>query len=165
MENKLKRWSVVWATLTLLVSLFVAPVNSFAADMTNIQAGTWTSTWHLKMFNNMAWTEEGIWMKKVDNQIAFCVEHGVPLEMQGSDYNPSAYESALKDRLALIAYYGYQQNPTNYNYGVTQMLIWETLGDELLTNDLPDYQAQKQAILSKVDAFNAAPSFTDQTIT
>lgn len=165
MENKLKRWSVVWATLTLLVSLFVAPVNSFAADMTNIQAGTWTSTWHLKMFNNMAWTEEGIWMKKVDNQIAFCVEHGVPLEMQGSDYNPSAYESALKDRLALIAYYGYQQNPTNYNYGVTQMLIWETLGDELLTNDLPDYQAQKQAILSKVDAFNAAPSFADQTIT
>lgn len=149
----------------MLISVFVTPTSALAADMTNIKAGDWISTWHLPNFNGLHWTEEGIYMKKVDNKIAFCVEHGVPLDMSGSGYNPSAYSDAKKERLAKIAYYGYQQNPTNYNYGVTQTLIWEELGSELLTNSLPNYQAQKKIILDKVNAHDQKPSFDGQNIT
>lgn len=165
MNIKARKLSVWFALLTMIISIFAAPTSAFAADMTNIKAGDWVSTWHLPNFNGLHWTEEGIYMKKVDNKIAFCVEHGVPLDMSGSGYNPSEYSDAKKERLAKIAYYGYQQNPTNYNYGVTQTLIWEELGSELLTNTLPDYQAQKKVILAKVNAHDQKPSFDGQNIT
>lgn len=164
-DIQLKKLPTLLTLCTILISLFLSPAKAFAADMTNIKAGDWSSTWHLKAFNGLHWTDNGIYMKQVDNEIAFCVGHGIDLDMSGSGYNPSEYQSSLKDRLALIAYYGYQQNPTNHNYGVTQMLIWETLGDELLTGGISDYQEQKKAILAKVNAFGEKPSFADQTIT
>lgn len=106
----------------------------------------------LKAFGGQHWTDAGYYKKLVDGKDAFCIEHGVDLEMSGSGYDPSVYESKLKDRLALIAYYGYQNNPSNVNYAVTQSMIWEELGDTLLTTNIPNLSILKK-INSKQSKF------------
>lgn len=71
-------------------------------------------------------------MIKADNQPAFCIDHGTLLN-GGSGFNPSELTIPEKEELSLIAYYGYQLNPTIENYGIAQNIIWEISGDELLT--------------------------------
>lgn len=139
-----RRTSVFAALIAIFVQLFIPASMAIAASMTNTKVADWTNTWHLHLFNGLHWTENGIWMKKVDGKVAFCVEHGVDLDMSGSGYNPSNYSDSKKDQLAKIAYYGYHQNPTNRNYAVTQMIIWETLGDSLLTTTNKSYQSEKK---------------------
>lgn len=166
MQTATRKVSVWLALLTLFTSIFMTPITSaFAADMTNIKAGDWVSTWHLSLLNGLHWTDTGIYKKVVDGQITFCVEHGIDIENSGSGWTPTDYSAAEKDKLAEIAYFAYQQNPTDANYGLAQIMIWEALGNELLTTDYPDYQNKKAAVLAKVAAFNTKPSFNDQNIT
>lgn len=160
-----RRTSIFAALIMLLVQLFIPASIALAASMNNTKVADWRNTWHLHLFNGLHWTDEGMWMKKVDGKVAFCVEHGVDLDMSGSGYNPTTYSDAKKDQLAKIAYYGYYQNPTNRNYAVTQMIIWETLGDSLLTTPNKTYQSEKKAILDKVAAHDRKPSFNGKQIT
>ena len=165
MKVKTKKFYAWIALMTILFSALIAPAQAFAASMNNVKVGDWISTWSLKAFGGQHWTDAGYYKKLVDGKDAFCIEHGVDLEMSGSGYDPSVYESKLKDRLALIAYYGYQNNPSNVNYAVTQSMIWEELGDTLLTTNIPNYQSLRKSILNKVNSFNDKPSFNEQTIT
>ncbi|MGM0250790.1 SpaA isopeptide-forming pilin-related protein [Enterococcus sp. AZ129] len=102
-------------------------------------------------------------MKKVDGVPAFCIEHGVTLS-PGSGVEPSELTGSEKDRLSLISYYGYQVNPTNDNYVITQHMIWEELGDQLLTSNVPNYGGRKAEILAQVAKHTAKPSFNNQTV-
>lgn len=102
-------------------------------------------------------------MKKAEGSTAFCIEHGVSLT-DGSGFTPSELTIKEKDRLSLIAYYGYQLTPNAVNYGITQNIIWEELGDKLLTTNLPNYATRKSEILAKVAKHNAKPSFHNQTV-
>ncbi|HHA4378887.1 TPA: SpaA isopeptide-forming pilin-related protein [Enterococcus faecium] len=102
-------------------------------------------------------------MKRVDGVPAFCIEHGVSLT-PGSDFQPSELTIAEKDRLSLIAYYGYQQQPTNENYGLTQFMVWQELGDQLISTNFPNYEARKNEVLAKVNQHNAKPTFNGQTV-
>ncbi|MDE3297356.1 Cys-Gln thioester bond-forming surface protein [Lacticaseibacillus rhamnosus] len=165
MMKTARRSAVIVALVSLFVQLFIPVSMALAASMNNTKVADWRNTWHLHLFNGLHWTDEGMWMKKVDGKVAFCVEHGVDLDMSGSGYNPSTYSDSKKDQLAKIAYYGYYQNPTNRNYAVTQMIIWETLGDSLLTTPNKTYQSEKKAILDKVAAHDCKPSFNDKQIT
>lgn len=161
-----KKVSAWLSLIVLLASIFVGPATSVsAASMNNVKVGNWVSTWHVVLLNGLHWTDNGIYKKVIDGQDAFCVEHGIDIEGHGDGWNPSDYSASQKDELAEIAYFGYQQNPTNANYGLTQMMIWEKLGNELLTTNYPDYQAKKAAVQAKVDAFNKRPSFDGQNIT
>ena len=165
MMKTARRSAVIVALVSLFVQLFIPASMAIAASMTNTKVADWRNTWHLHLFNGMNWTENNIWMKKVDGKVAFCVEHGVDLDIIGSGYNPSTYSDSKKTQLAKIAYYGYHQNPTNRNYAVTQMIIWETLGDTLLTTTNKSYQTEKKAILDKVAAHDRKPSFNGKQIT
>ena len=145
MMKTARRSAVVVALVSLFVQLFIPASMAIAASMTNTKVADWISSWNLHLFNGLHWTENGIWMKKVDGKVAFCVEHGVDLDMSGSGYNPSTYSDSKKDQLAKIAYYGYHQNPSDRNYALTQMIIWETLGDKLLTTSNKTYQTEKKS--------------------
>ncbi|MDZ5757780.1 hypothetical protein RAK27_03830 [Carnobacterium maltaromaticum] len=68
----------------------------------------------------------------------------------GSGFEPSELNSAEKERLSLISYYGYQISPTVENYGIIQNIIWEEFGDTLLSIQLPNYANRKNGILTKV---------------
>nr|WP_243680772.1 thioester domain-containing protein [Lacticaseibacillus manihotivorans] len=162
-----RRTSILAALIVMLVQLLVPASMALAASMTNVLATNWVTGWKLKAFNNSSWTDNGIWMKQIDGgkQIAFCVEHGVDLDMSGSEYTPSSYSNAKKERLAEIAYYGYYSQPSAKNYAVTQMMVWEELGDTLVSNPYSAYVAEKKAILAKVSAHDKKPSFNGQQVT
>lgn len=153
----------------LLIVLLVLPLCTssnqvYAAEGSFHKIGDWVSTWHSKLLNGTHWTEEGSHMMTVDGKTAFCIEHGIPVTSPGAGFNPSELSIPERERLALIAYYGYQLKPNALNYTITQHIIWETLGNELLTTQVPNYQAEKQKILAQVDSHNIKPSFDGQKI-
>lgn len=103
-------------------------------------------------------------MIKAENEPIFCIEYGIILYI-GSGFDPLELTIAEKNRLSLIVYYGYKTNPTSQNYGITQNMIWESFGDQLISTTLPNYQNRKNEILAKVNAHNTEPLFINQTIT
>lgn len=152
--------------LFILVLLpFLSSASSvYAANGSFHKIGDWVSTWHSKLLNGTHWTEQGSHMMTIDGSPAFCIEHGIPVTAPGEGFEPSELSIPEKDRLALIAYYGYQTNPNALTYTITQHIIWETLGNELLTTQVPNYQAEKQRILNQVNAHHTKPSFNNQRI-
>lgn len=149
--------------LTMLAAFFVAPMASQAATVNYTKVADYISTWYIKAENGLHWTDEGIYLIKADNEPVFCIEHGVIIN-GGSGFTPSEMTSAEKERLSLIAYYGYQLNPTVENYGITQHIIWQEYGDTLISTQIPNYEQRKAEILSKVDRHSMKPSFQGQTI-
>lgn len=160
--NKLINRLLLFVLITL--PLITSASSVYAAEGSFHKIGDWVSTWHSKLLNGTHWTEQGSNMMTVDGNPAFCIEHGIPLTEPGAGFEPSELSIPEKDRLALIAYYGYQTNPNALTYTITQHIIWETLGNELLTTQVPNYQAEKQRILNQVNAHNIKPSFDKQTI-
>ncbi|MBO0468571.1 Cys-Gln thioester bond-forming surface protein [Enterococcus plantarum] len=148
------------ALLTMMTSFFISPFFALAAHVTNDTVGNWVSTWHLTRTNGIHWTDQSVNMKKADGVVSFCIEHGVSLNV-GTGFEPTEYNS---EKLSLIAYYGYYKNPNAENYGITQNIIWEELGDTLLTTNLPNYNARKGQILDQVNQHHTKPSFSDTSI-
>ncbi|MBM5595667.1 hypothetical protein [Listeria seeligeri] len=65
------------------------------------------------------------------------------------DSPPSELTIAEKERLSLIAYYGYQINPTITNYRITQNLVWLEFGDELPIDNISNLQNDRDGILNQ----------------
>ncbi|EAF0859633.1 LPXTG cell wall anchor domain-containing protein [Listeria monocytogenes] len=152
------------ALIVMMASFFVTPITALAATVNYTRIADYVSTWYLANPAGLHWTDDGVHMIKAEGEPAFCIEHGTILN-GGSGFDPSELTIAEKDRLSLIAYYGYKTNPTSENYGITQNMIWESFGDQLLSTTLPNYQNRKNEILAKVNAHNTKPSFNNQTIT
>ncbi|EFT95163.1 SpaA isopeptide-forming pilin-related protein [Enterococcus faecalis] len=166
MEKNMNRITLKAATifsLLTIVAAFFVPTISYAATVNWTKIADYVSTWHIKSMNGLHWTDEGVHMIKADNEPAFCIEHGVLLN-GGTGFSPSELNGSERERLSLIAYYGYQIDPTPINYGITQNVIWQEYGDELLSTQLPNYEQKKAEILAKVAKHTAKPSFQDQTV-
>ncbi|MEI5992680.1 thioester domain-containing protein [Candidatus Enterococcus mansonii] len=120
--------------LFILIALpFITSASSvYAAEVSFHKIGDSVSTWHSKLLNGIHWTEQGSNMMTADENPAFFIEHGIPVTKPGAGFE----SIPEKDRLALIAYYGYQTNPNALTYTITQHIIWETLGNELLTTQV-----------------------------
>ncbi|MCB5953351.1 Cys-Gln thioester bond-forming surface protein [Enterococcus sp. BWT-B8] len=163
MNKKNNQAVALLSFLTMLAAFFVAPMTSEAATVNYTKVADYVSTWYIKAENGLHWTDEGIYLIEADNEPAFCIEHSVLIN-GGSGFTPSEMTSTERERLSLIAYYGYQLNPTAENYGITQHIIWQEYGDTLISTQIPNYEQKKAAILNQVDRHNTKPSFHDQTI-
>ncbi|HFF2626188.1 TPA: SpaA isopeptide-forming pilin-related protein [Listeria monocytogenes] len=163
MNKKRTKVITLFSLLTVLIAFFISPITSFAATVNYEKVANYISTWHIQSLGGLHWTDEGIHMIKADNQPAFCIEHGTLLT-GGSGFTPSELTIAEKERLSLIAYYGYQINPTVDNYGITQNMIWLEFGDELLTTNIPNFKNRRNEILNQVKNHNIKPTFNNQTI-
>lgn len=162
--NKKKRQAIsLLSVFTVTIAFFVTPISALAASVNYEKVADYVSTWNIASLGGLHWTDEGVHMIKADNQSAFCIEHGVLLN-GGSGFEPSELNSAEKERLSLISYYGYQSNPTVENYGITQNIIWEEFGDTLLSTQLPNYTNRKNEILTKVANHKIKPSFENQSV-
>lgn len=105
-----------------------------------------------------------IFILKMDGKKVFCVESGVPAN-SGDGYIPESYISSKKGLLYKIAYYGYTAtNQTHYDYVVTQVMIWEELGDQYQSSSIPNYQAKKAEIMVKVNSHSTVPSWNGQEV-
>lgn len=163
MNRVIRKATTLFTLTTIVVAFLIHPVLTLAATVTDQPVANYSSSWYLSRFGGLHWTDESVWMKRVDGVPAFCIEHGVSLT-PGSDFQPSELTIAEKDRLSLIAYYGYQQNPTNDNYGMTQFMVWQELGDQLISTNLPNYEARKNEVLAEVNRHNLKPTFNGQTV-
>lgn len=163
MNKTLQTAATIFSLMTIVAAFLITPITALAATVTDVPVANYTTTWHLARFGGLHWTDDSVFMKRVDGTTAFCIEHGVDLT-PGSGFEPSELTIAERDKLSLIAYYGYQTNPTALNYTVVQHMVWEELGDQLLTTNVPNYAGLKNEILSKVSRHNAKPSFDGQTI-
>ena len=163
MNKKKIQVAALFNILTMLATFFIAPMKTQAATVGWTEGPSYVSTWLVKSLGGLHWTDEHIYMIKADNEPAFCVDHGTILS-GGTDFSPSELTGNERERLSLIAYYGYQIDPNDVNYGITQNIIWQEYGDELLSTQLPDYDKKKAEILSKVDRHSVKPSFHNQTI-
>ena len=152
------------ALIVMMASFFVTPIIALATTVNYTRIADYVSTWYLANPAGLHWTDDGVHMIKAKGEPAFCIEHGNILN-GGSSFDPSELTIAEKDRLSLISYYGYKMNPTSENYGITQNIIWESFGDQLLSTTLPNYQNRKNEILAKVNAHNTKPSLNNQTVT
>ncbi|MHA6124294.1 SpaA isopeptide-forming pilin-related protein [Enterococcus mundtii] len=104
-------------------------------------------------------------------QIAFCIEEGVPIVLGGgaSQENVSQVISnaTLRDRLSLIAYFGWYGNTdqSNDQYVGVQQMLWEAFGGETLSTTVPNYATRKQSVDTGVSNYYTRPSFHNQKVT
>ena len=92
--NKKKRQAIsLVGVLTVMIAFFITPITAFAATVNYEKIGNYVSTWHIASLGGQHWTDNGVHMIKVDNQSAFCIEHGVLLN-GGSGFEPSELNSA-----------------------------------------------------------------------
>lgn len=87
----------------------------------------------------------------MDGKKVFCIESGVPAN-SGEGFVPETYVNAKKDLLSKIAYYGYTTTgQSHYDYAVTQLMIWEQLGDQYVSSTIPNYHQRKAEIMALVN--------------
>lgn len=163
MNKALRTAATMFSLMTIVAAFFIGPVMALAATVTNDPIANYSSSWHLSRFGGLHWTDDSVYMKKADGVPAFCIEHGVDL-WGGADFTPSELTISEKDRLSLVSYYGYQLEPTALNYAITQNIVWEELGDSLVSTTIPNYVAHKNQIMEKVNKHKAKPSFNGQAI-
>lgn len=105
-----------------------------------------------------------IYRMKMDNKVVFCVEPGIKTA-SGGGYISEEYINSKKDILSKIAYYGYTDtNKSKYDYALTQIIIWEELGDKFISTTLPNYHKRKAEILEKVNKHNILPSWNNEKV-
>ena len=108
---------------------------------------------------------QNIYVLKMDGKRVFCVESGIPAN-SGDGYTPEAFIHTKKDLLSKIAYYGYTKTKqTHYDYAVTQLMIWEELGDIYRSSTIPNYQQRKAEIMALVKKHDTLPSWHNQEVT
>lgn len=113
-----------------------------------------------------------------DNTIAYCIDPGIPLKIgyydKTLDFNYKGIEQTKKEKIQLIAYYGYQfpGHDTDKYYLATQSLIWETIGstnvsfttERYRNGQIIDIAKEKQEILDNVNKVLILPSFTNTQV-
>lgn len=113
-----------------------------------------------------------------DNDIAYCIDPGIPLKIgyydRTYDFNYKNIDKEKKEKLELIAYYGYQfpNHNTEKYYYATQALIWETIGSNNISfttsrnrqGTIIDISSEKKEILKKVNEVLLLPSFANTKV-
>ena len=117
----------------------------------------------------------------IDGETAFCIEPGHIVHVGSNNeisfsniiVNNQPISLEMQKRLTYIKYFGYDINPTEDNYVLTQNLIWDELGGRedgghyLHPTKYPtpkSMEAWKKTVLDKVNQMEVKPSFDGQTI-
>ena len=110
-----------------IVTMLVGLQNVFAATLVFDFSGYWYERSD-NGANYSSWRLENYY---VDGNVAFCIEPGIPegTTMQQGTWEDTGLSNNIKQRVLLLAYYGYQYNghQTQAYRAATQALIWETI--------------------------------------
>ncbi|MBF2599303.1 Cys-Gln thioester bond-forming surface protein [Listeria seeligeri] len=145
----------------ILVNLF-QPLISMASSLQLDESGfnyTGTSFTNGKRYDNAV-----IWNMKMDAKDVFCIDSGA-LANTESGYTSEAYTGSKNELLSKIAYYGFTKTSQSYkDFATTQLLIWETHGENLEWTSLPNYWVDKEVIMNKVKKHDMQPSWDNKEI-
>lgn len=165
MKNKIlnKTLGVLMVCMTLISTFFTSSTQVQASTLTLDEP---TPYYYTGVPVNLGYSlTQQIYVLKQDNKKVFCIESGVPAN-SGAGYTPETFINAKKDLLSKIAYYGYTQTgQSHYDYAVTQLMIWEQLGDVYQSSTVPNYQQRKAEIMTQVNKHDTLPSWHNQEVT
>lgn len=113
-----------------------------------------------------------------DGGVAYCIDPGIPLKIgeynQTYDFRYKGINTKNKEKLELIAYYGYQYpgHSTEKYYYATQALIWETIGSTNVSFTTERNRNGKEIVITKekkeiqelINKFLLLPSFAGAKI-
>ncbi|CCL19694.1 TPA: SpaA isopeptide-forming pilin-related protein [Clostridioides difficile] len=155
--------SFIMAFITITTSIFTSAVSVYASEL-DMSESTGFNYVGISPITGRK-INHNIYRMKMDNKVVFCVEPGIKTA-SGGGYISEEYINSKKDILSKIAYYGYTDtNQSKYDYTLTQIMIWEELGDKFISTTLPNYHKRKAEILAKVNRHNILPSWNKQDIT
>ncbi|MBC1444015.1 SpaA isopeptide-forming pilin-related protein [Listeria seeligeri] len=154
-----------------VLMVFATLFSTFFTSSTPVQASTLTldeptNYYYTGVPVNLGYPlTQNIYVLKQDNKKVFCIESGIPAN-SGEGYTPETFINAKKDLLSKIAYYGYTKtSQSHYDYAVTQVMIWEELGDQYHSSTIPNYQQRKAEIMAIVKKHDTLPSWHNQEVT
>ncbi|CAM4315393.1 SpaA isopeptide-forming pilin-related protein [Erysipelothrix aquatica] len=160
---------ILQKTLGVLM-VFVTLFSTFFASNTSVQAGSLvldeqTGYYYTGIPVHLGYLlTQSVYVLKIDGKKVFCVESGIPAS-SGEGYTPEEFINAKKDLLSKIAYYGYTKTgQTHYDYAVTQLMIWEELGDVYQSSTIPNYQERKAEIMTLVKKHDTLTSWHNQEL-
>lgn len=124
--KKLTKYLLV--AVGLLIGATVNAQSVSAATLNYDFSGYWYERQNGDGSDHSSWKLENYY---VDGQTAYCIEPGVPEgnPMYPADWNATGLSPSIKDRLTLVAYYGYTY-PGHQNikyHAATQAMIWEAI--------------------------------------
>lgn len=166
MKNKIlnKLLGVLLVVMALFSTLFVSaiPIQAEELDLWERTGYNYTG---ISPQLGYATTHESIPVSKLDGKIVvFCIEAGIYTH-SGVTYYSENFIHSKKDILSKIVYYGYTNtSQSHYDYAVTQVMVWEELGDQYVSSTIPNYHQRKAEILAQVSKHDTLPSWHNQSV-
>lgn len=155
--------SFIMAFITIITTIFTTQVLVYASEL-DMSEGTGFNYVGISPITNKK-VNHKIYRMKIDGKYVFCIEPGI-ITSSGEGYVSEEYIDSKKEILSKIAYYGYTDtDQTKYDYAVTQIMIWEELGDEFISTTVPEYHKRKNEVIEKVNRHNILPSWNNEEIT
>lgn len=162
-KGNIHKMKVIGSLLVLCVSLLLPSIQVFAEEL-NLDTRTGYNYTGINP-DGRTTTDTNLERMKLDGFDVFCIEHG-KYATGGDNYYSATYNGKQKDLLSKIAYFGFTNtSQTNYDYAVTQVMIWETLGDRYQSSTIPNYAKRKGEIMNLINRYNTNPSFANKTYT
>lgn len=167
MKTKLKNISKKAKTcfmvlVTVCSSFLAASSTAYASELALDEKAGYSYT-SVSSNTGYAITHD-IYVLKMDGKKVFCIESGIPAN-SGEGFGPETFVNAKKDLLSKIAYYDYTATgKTHYDYAVTQVMIWEELGDQYQSSSIPNYHERKAEIMVMVNKHDTLPSFNGESV-
>ncbi|HBF3095319.1 TPA: Cys-Gln thioester bond-forming surface protein, partial [Clostridioides difficile] len=166
MKKKLKAskriLSFIMVFITIITTILTSSVSVYASEL-DMSEHTGFNYLGISPITGRK-INHNIYRMKMDNKVVFCVEPGIKTA-SGGGYISEEYINSKKDILSKIAYYGYTDtNKSKYDYALTQIIIWEELGDKFISTTLPNYYKRKAEILEKVNKHNILPSWNNEKV-
>ncbi|CWU72985.1 LPXTG cell wall anchor domain-containing protein [Carnobacterium divergens] len=158
-----KMTTYIMVLVTICGTFFTSSTSVHASDLVLNEPTAYSYT-GVSPHLGYAITHNPIYVMKMDGKKVFCVESGI-FTTTGGGYIPESYISPKKDILSKIAYYGYTNTgQSHYDYVVTQVMIWEELGDQYVSSTIPNYQQRKAEIMAMVNRHDTLPSWHNQEV-
>ncbi|EGW0545425.1 Cys-Gln thioester bond-forming surface protein [Listeria monocytogenes] len=162
-KRNIHKMKVIGSLLVLCVSLLLPSIQVFAEEL-NLDTRTGYNYTGINP-DGRTTTDTNLERMKLDGYDVFCIERG-KYATGGDNYNSATYNGNQKDLLSKIAYFGFTNtSQTNYDYAVTQVMIWETLGDRYQSSTIPNYAKRKGEIMNLFNRYNTNPFFANKTYT
>lgn len=169
--------------ISKILFMFVGAFVTMVCGLQNVFASTlnydFSGYWYERSDNGTNYSSWKLENYYVDGNVAFCIEPGIPEgnPMQQGSWEDTGLSNNIKQRVLLLAYYGYQYNghQTQGYRAATQALIWETIlgGNTRVTFNTERYgagtpynvDAERNVINSLVAQHYTKPSFNGTTVT
>lgn len=169
--------------ISKILFMFIGTFVTMVCGLQNVFASTlnydFSGYWYERSDNGANYSSWRLENYYVDGNVAFCIEPGIPEgnPMHEGSWEDTGLSNNIKQRVLLLAYYGYQYNghQTQGYRAATQALIWETIlgGNTRVTFNTERYgagtpynvDAERNVINSLVAQHYTKPSFNSTTVT